>query len=101
MATATLEKILFEKVSATIGARVEGIALDEKPTLEVMKVLREGLHEHGVLFFEFGVTVEAEEFARFSEMFGEVEPVYGFSTKDEAISAVKPGESCIDARLQP
>lgn len=101
MATATLEKIRFEKASAAIGARVEGIALDQEATREVMQVLREGLHEHGVLFFEFGQTVEAEKFARFSELFGEVEPVYGFSTKEEAVSAVKPGESCIDARLQP
>lgn len=97
----TLAKTRFEKRTAAIGANVEGIALDQAATPEVVEALRQGLHEHGVLFFEFGRILEPAEFARFSTLFGEVEPVYGFSTKDETVPAVNPGESCIDARYQP
>lgn len=98
----TLPKISFEKRTAVIGALVDGVPLDAPATAALMEALRRGLHEHGVLFFEFGETVGEDEFARFATLFGEIEPVYGFSTKEDGpVSAIKPGESCIDARLQP
>lgn len=100
-AAETLTKIRYTKKTAAIGANVEGVPLDQEVTPEVVEALRHGLHEHGVLFFEFARIVDEDEFARFSALFGEVEPVYGFSTKDEAVSSVKPGASCIDAQYQP
>jgi taurine dioxygenase len=101
-AAGTLARIKFEKKTAAVGANVEGIALDQAATPDVVEALRQGLHEHGVLFFEFGDIVNEDDFARFSSLFGEIEPVYGFSTKEEGpVSAVKPGASCIDARYQP
>ena len=72
----TLTKIRFEKVTAAIGARVDGIALDQQPTPDVMETLRQGLHEHGVLFFEFGKRVETDQFKAFAQLFGEVEAVF-------------------------
>src|SRR5450755_2005267 len=90
-------KIRFEKAAVTIGARVHGVALDEQPTPQLVQTLREGLHEHGVLFFEFGKRVEEEQFKNFSRLFGEVEPVYGFSTKKEG----QDSAGCIDAKYQP
>ena len=100
-AAATLTKIRFDKKTPVIGANVTGVALDQEATPDVVKALQHGLHEHGVLFFEFGKLVGAEDFARFAALFGEIQPVYGFSTKEETVSAVNPGESCIDARYQP
>ena len=98
MATAdTLTKVQFEKVAAAIGARVSGVALDQQATAKVVETLREGLHEHGVLFFEFGERLESDQFKQFAQLFGEVEPVYGFSTKQEDD---RPAP-CIDAQYQP
>ena len=74
----TPARIRFEKAAVTIGARVHGIALDEQATPQIVQTLREGLHEHGVLFFEFGTRVEEEQLRNFSRLFGELEPVYGF-----------------------
>ena len=96
----TLTKIRFEKATAAIGARVQGVALDEQATPEVVQTLREGLHEHGVLFFEFGKPVDAEQLNNFSGLFGEVEP-YGFSTKQSEPTVENPAAGCIDATLQP
>jgi taurine dioxygenase len=93
----TLTKITFDKVTAAIGARVHGIALDQEATPEVVETLRHGLHEHGVLFFEFGEQLGSDQFKQFAQLFGEVEPVYGFSTKQEDD---RPAP-CIDAQYQP
>ena len=94
----TLIKIQFEKVTPTIGARVHGVALDQEATPDVVQTLRSALHEHGVLFFEFGQLLTDPEQRQFGTLFGEVEPVYGFSTG----GASEPGEApCIDAKYQP
>lgn len=92
----TLADVRFEPVTAAIGARVHGIALDQPATPGVMEMLRQGLHEHGVLFFEFGELLNVDEYNRFATLFGEREEVYGFSTKTNDESA-----GCIDARIQP
>ena len=97
----TLTRIRFEKATASIGARVHGIALDEQATPEVVQALREGLHEHGVLFFEFGKPVEEEPLKNFSRLFGELEPVYGFSTKQQEGQVKGGAAGCIDAAYQP
>ena len=97
----TLTRIRFEKATVVIGARVHGIALDEQATPEVVQTLREGLHEHGVLFFEFGEGVEEEQQRNFCRLFGELEPVYGFSTKKNEEQAKGDAAGCIDAVYQP
>lgn len=94
----TLTKIQFEKVTPSIGARVQGVALDQEATPDVVQTLHQALHEHGVLFFEFGKLLSDPEQRKFSELFGEVEPVYRFSTG----GASEPGEApCIDAKYAP
>lgn len=100
MTADTLTKIRFEKASAAIGAVVHGVALDAQPTPELVETLRQGLHEHGVLFFEFGKVVEEEQQRTFSRLFGELEPVYGFSTKKED-DPKGDAAGCIDAKYQP
>lgn len=98
-------KLRFEKATPTIGARVHGVALDEQHTPQLMQTLREGLHEHGVLFFELGDREISEEEQRgFSRLFGELEPVYGFSTtadKEEAEKTRGKAAGFIDAVYQP
>jgi taurine dioxygenase len=96
----TRTRIRFEKAAVAIGARVHGIALDEQATPEVVQTLREGLHEHGVLFFEFGKRVEEEQLRNFSRLFGEEEP-YAFSTKQQEAQAKGGAAGCIDAAYQP
>lgn len=103
MATATLAKeatarIRFEKTAPTIGARVHGVTLNEAPTPETVAVLTQGLHEHGVLFFEFGMPVAEAQSRAFARLFGEVEP-YPFSTTQAGSD--NPAAGCIDAKYQP
>jgi len=92
-ASDTLTKIVFDRITPAIGAHVRGVALDQQPTAEVVDTLRHGLHEHGVLFFQYEELVDADRFAQFSTLFGELQPVYGFSSSK--------GGGGIDARLQP
>jgi taurine dioxygenase len=96
--TNTKIALRFEKVTPTIGARAAGIAVDEPPAPETVETLRAALHEHGVLFFEFGERLDVDQHRHFAGLFGEIEPVYGFSTH----SPGEPGSaSCIDAEHQP
>jgi taurine dioxygenase len=99
----TQPSIRFDKATVTIGARVHGIALDQQATPHIVQALREALHEHGVLFFEFGKRVEEDQLRNFSRLFGELEPVYGFSSKEEAPQDKdkKGAAGCIDANYQP
>jgi taurine dioxygenase len=95
----TQTKIRFEKAAVAIGARVHGVAHDEEPTPHVVEALRQGLHEHGVLFFEFGKGLDEDQQRTFSRLFGELEPVYGFSSKKDEPKGEAAG--CIDANYQP
>jgi taurine dioxygenase len=79
MATATLPKISFERVTGTVGATVRGIALGERPSPKTAELLQQALHEHGVLFFEFDHVVSKDEFHDFGEIFGELEDGYRIS----------------------
>jgi len=97
----TLTKIRFEKATPAIGARVQGVALDEAATPEVVQALREGLHAHGVLFFELGAGVEEAQQRNFARLFGELEPVYGFSTEQREAQAKQGSGGLIDADFQP
>ncbi len=91
-ATDIMTKIVFDRVNPTIGARVHGVPIDQQPSARVVDTLRRGLHEHGVLFFQYDELVDADQFLQFSTLFGELQPVYGFSSS-------KGGG--IDARIQP
>jgi len=94
-------RISFEKATATIGTRVRGIAVDQEPTPEVVQTLRQALHEHGVLFFEFGRVVEPDQLKKFSCLFGEEEP-YAFTSQQPEEEKAKAGAAgCIDAAYQP
>ena len=93
-----------EKATPTIGARVHGVALDQPATPQLTQALREALHEHGVLFFDLGDREVSEEEQRgFARLFGELEPVYGFGSKEkEGEDKTKGGAAgCIDAVYQP
>lgn len=97
----TATRIRFDKTTPTIGARVQGIGLDTEPTPEIVETLRQALHEHGVLFFEFGKRIEEDEQRKFGRLFGELEPVYGFSTGQEEKQAKSGSGGLIDANFQP
>lgn len=97
----TLPKIRFDKATPSIGARVQGIAADQAATPEVVETLRQGLHEHGVLFFDLGEGVDEEQQRQFARLFGELEPVYGFSTKKAEDQPKGDAAGCIDAAYQP
>ena len=75
-----LPDIDFERLTGTIGATVHGVGLEERSPVVAGKLNR-ALHEHGVLFFEFGDMVTETEFAGFSELFGELEGKYQLSMK--------------------
>ncbi len=79
----TTTNIRIEKVAAVVGARVQGIELDQEPTTAIVELLRHALHEHGVLFFEFGKPIEETEQRAFGRLFGDLEPVYRFTSKAE------------------
>ena len=73
--------IRFERVTGNVGALVHGVSLGGEKSTELTETLNRGLHEHGVLFFEFGRWVSNEEFADFAPLFGEREGDYGMKTK--------------------
>lgn len=97
----TPTQIRFTKATATIGARVHGVGLETEATPEVMQTLRQGLHEHGVLFFEFGKQIDELQQRKFGELFGELEPVYGFSTQQAEEQAKTGSKGLIDSNFQP
>jgi taurine dioxygenase len=76
------EQIRFERVTSNIGATVHGIELTGTRDAATIEVMRRGLHEHGVLFFQFEDTVSAQEFNAFSELFGELEGTYALSLSE-------------------
>jgi hypothetical protein len=83
----TQPSIRFEKATVTIGARVHGIASDQQATPQVVQVMREALHEHGVLFFEFGKRVEEDQLKSFSRLFGELEYASSLRARSPPFSA--------------
>src|SRR5688572_21016320 len=91
--TVPKEDIGFERATGTIGAFVRGVALAGTPD-STSEILRNALHEFGVLFFTFDHFVEADEFRAFARLFGEPEGEYGLSAGD-GTSAV------IDSALVP
>lgn len=95
-----LTKIRFEQAGAALGARVHDVSLEQAATPAIVGQLRQGLHEHGVLFFEFGETLQSEQQAAFTRLFGELE-IYGFSTSEEKPTEEKNATGCIDAIAQP
>ena len=83
----------FERVTGTIGATVRGLVPGHIITTD-QSSLRRALHEYGVLFFEFGHSVGAEEFLAVSRWFGEPEEEYQLSIGDGKAT-------CIDSALTP
>jgi taurine dioxygenase len=76
--TQVKSKARFEKVAVHCGALVRGVPLDETDPA-VIEELSRGLHEHGVLFFDYDETISPGEFLNFSKLFGEVEGKYPIS----------------------
>ncbi|MDT3442228.1 MULTISPECIES: TauD/TfdA family dioxygenase [unclassified Pseudofrankia] len=70
--------VAFERVSGNIGARVHGVELGVKPQTPIADALNSALHEHGVLFFDLGRAIEADELQSFGEVFGRPEAAYAF-----------------------
>jgi taurine dioxygenase len=71
------EDVRFERATGTIGAWVQGIGLGITASAATAQILRRGLAEHGVLFFDFGRVPSSSEFTEFAQLFGEVEAAYG------------------------
>jgi len=76
VATAVLDKITFTPASIALGAHVEGLAIDATPDEQTTQALRHALHEHGVLFFDFGRVLSVPEFHQFAAIFGDLEDGY-------------------------
>jgi taurine dioxygenase len=79
MSATVNEQIRFERVTRNVGAFVHGIELTGRRDMATTDALRRGLHEYGVLFFQFKHLVSAQEFNAFSELFGELEGPYALS----------------------
>jgi taurine dioxygenase len=77
------EDVRFERATGAVGAWVHGIELG-KQSAETVDTLVRGLHEHGVLFFDFGRIPSEVEFKEFAQTFGEVETSYGQKMKDQS-----------------
>ncbi|MBW8754515.1 MAG: TauD/TfdA family dioxygenase [Sphingomonadales bacterium] len=86
--------ISFEPATGLVGAWVHGVALDEQDAA-VAATLQRRLHEHGVLFFQFGEVLSSEAFVTFAQLFGEVEDGYRLTLKDKTESPF------IDSDLAP
>ena len=76
------EGVRFERVSGALGARVHGVDVREPLSEERAALLRDALHEHGVLFFESGRMLERDEFVAFVKSFGDLEE-YAFAGGNE------------------
>jgi taurine dioxygenase len=79
MSATVTEQVRFERVTRNVGAIVHGIELAGRRDMATTEALRRGLHEYGVLFFQFKNLVSAQEFNAFSEWFGELEGPYALS----------------------
>lgn len=81
--TDTVPKIRLEPASGLVGAHVSGVDLHGPHSRETSEALTRALHEHGVLFFEYGKVVSHEEFQSFGDIFGEVEDGYRISALED------------------
>ena len=89
MATAALDRIGYAPAAGAIGAHVTGVALDTPADGETAATLRRALHEHGVLFFDFGQALTRDEFESFAALFGELEQGYRLSTGKDGMAATE------------
>lgn len=88
MKTKKQSDIRFERLTGTVGALVHGVDLAGPHGDGVTNTVRRALHEHGVLFFEFGHVLDTEEFMGFAPLFGEPEERYRLGTgKSEFIDS--------------
>lgn len=62
-----------EKISAILGARIEGIDLSRPLADESFRLLENALHEHGFVVLP-GQTLSAHQFVAFSRRWGPPEP---------------------------
>jgi len=94
--TASTNDIRFERVTTAVGAVVHGVELCLEYSATTAERVRQGLHEFGVLFFDFDHPVDADEFFAFSKLFGEPEQGYRLSTRGG-----ESGAAVIDSALAP
>jgi len=88
MAKAALDRIGYAPASGAIGVHVTGAGLDTPAQGETAAALRQALHEHGVLFFDFGQPLTRDQFETFAALFGELEQGYRLSTGKEDVAAM-------------
>jgi taurine dioxygenase len=93
--TVLTDDIRFERVTTAVGAVVHGVELGPVYSATTEERVRWGLHEFGVLFFEFDHLIDADEFFAFSKLFGEPEQGYRLSTRGGKSGAV------LDSDLAP
>src|SRR5262245_52455874 len=74
--------ISFERVTGNIGAIVHGVDVHAHNGDDVAAVVRDALHEHGVLFFHAGTPVTDDEFKAVAALFGEIY-VYPYGSKNK------------------
>ena len=80
MVATVLDRIAYTPASGAIGMHVTGVALDTPAGGEVGTALQQALHEHGVLFFDFGRVLSREEYEAFAALFGDLEDGYRLNT---------------------
>ena len=92
MATAVLDRISYAPAAGAIGVHVAGVELGTPADGETASALQQALHEHGVLFFDFGRALTRGEFEAFGVLFGDLEQGYRLGTgkDDGAVDAADP-----------
>jgi taurine dioxygenase len=73
--------VKFTRLTGALGADVHGIDLSQPPSSDTIRIMREGLLEHQVLFFREQKILSTEQHMALARHFGELEPT-PFRRKD-------------------
>jgi taurine dioxygenase len=100
MASAVLDRICYTPAAGAVGMHVTGVELGTAPGGEAASAMQQALHEHGVLFFDFGRVISRDEFQAFGALFGELEDGYRLNTGKD-LAAEAPGDPMMDSQKVP